>query len=197
MDPGQDGQATGTAEGLRLSLGSGGVRFDGWIHLDGDPQWIPDVCMDLRARLPFADGAASYLHSEDFIGQLSLAEAEAFFAECARVLRPGGVFRLLTPDLALLAGMYVARDHRLRDLWESGVGIPLRTRTLGEVVNLAMTFASQKFFYDEETLRVLLEPAGFDVSRVAWNESRHAALRGLDLRRPDNAISLYLECTRR
>ena len=181
---------------MKISLGCGGVRFEGWTHIDGDPQWMPDICMDLRERLPFEDGSADYMHSEDFLGQLSLEEAGRFFAECHRVLKPGGVLRLLTPDLALLARMYVEQDMRLRELWETGVGIPLRTRTLGEVVNLAITFANQKFFYDEPTLRVLLEPLGFSLQRVAYNESVHPPLRGLDLRRPDNAISMYLEATR-
>jgi predicted SAM-dependent methyltransferase len=181
---------------MKISLGSGGVRFDGWIHIDGDPQWQPDVCMDLREPLPFDDGTADFMQSEDFIGQLTLEEAEAFFRECHRVLKSGGVLRLLTPDLQRLLSMYVAGDLRLRDLWEREVGIPLRTRTLGEVVNLAMTFAGHRFFYDEATLRAVMEPLGFALARVGCNESAYPALRGLDLRTPDNAISMYFDCVK-
>jgi hypothetical protein len=32
---------------------------------------------------------------------------------------------------------------------------------------------------------------------VAYNESAWPELRGLDLRSPDNAISLYLDCVKR
>jgi hypothetical protein len=28
----------------------------------------------------------------------------------------------------------------------------------------------------------------------AYGESRHPAMRGIDLRKPDEAISMYLEC---
>jgi len=182
---------------MKISLGSGGVRFDGWTHVDADPQWQPDVCMDLRDPLPFNDGAADFMQSEDFIGQLSLAEAEAFFAECHRVLKPGGVLRLLTPDLHRLLTMYIEGDLRLRELWEREVGLPLRTRTLGEIVNCAMTFAGHKFFYDEETLRAVMQPIGFELQRVVCQASAHEELRDLDLRNPDNAISMYFDCTRR
>jgi len=182
---------------MKISLGSGGVRFDGWIHVDADPQWQPDVCMDLRDPLPFDDASADFMQSEDFLGQLTLDEAEAFFRECHRVLKPGGVLRLLTPDLHLLLGYYMDGDLRLRDLWEGEVGIPLKLRTLGEVVNLAMTFSGHKFFYDEQTLRALMEPLGFALARVSYNESEYPALRGLDLRNPDNAISMYFDCRRR
>ena len=181
---------------MKISLGSGGVRFDGWTHVDADPQWQPDVCMDLRDPLPFADASADFMQSEDFIGQLTLAEADAFFRECHRVLKPSGVLRLLTPDLRLLLSLYINGDLRLRDLWEREVGIPLKTRTLGEVVNLAMTFAGHRFVYDEDTLRALMEPIGFSLRRVGFNSSDHPELRGLDLRRPDNAISMYFDCTR-
>lgn len=181
---------------MKISLGSGGVRFDGWTHIDGDRQWQPDVCMDLREPLPFADASADFMQSEDFLGQLGLDEAEAFFRECQRVLKPGGVMRLLTPDLRLLLTMYVDGNLRLRDLWEREVGIPLKTRTLGEVVNHAITFAGQKFFYDEETLRSLMEPVGFTVARVSYQHSAYPPLRGLDQRSPDNAISMYFDCVR-
>jgi hypothetical protein len=35
------------------------------------------------------------------------------------------------------------------------------------------------------------------VRRVSYNESDYPELRGLDLRSPDNAISLYLDCMKR
>lgn len=181
---------------MKVSLGSGGVRFDGWTHLDADPACHPDMLVDLSGPLPFEDGTVDFLQSEDFIGQLDFAQAKRFCAECHRVLKPGGALRLLTPDLELLARMYLAKDYRLRDLWEREVGIPLVTRTLGELVHCALTFAQQRSFFDETTLRALLEPAGFEVYRVAYQQSAFPALQGLDLRSPDNAISLYLDCVK-
>lgn len=181
---------------MKLSLGAGGVRLPGWIHVDFDASCRPDVRADLSEPLPFADACADFLHSEDFIGQLSFTQARAFLQECYRVLKPGGVLRLLTPDLAQLVRAYVNRDQGLKALWDREVGIPLETGTLGELVHAALTFADQNSFYDEETLRSLLEPAGFAVERVACNESRYPELRGLDYRTPDNAISLYLDCVK-
>ncbi|MGY6555849.1 MAG: class I SAM-dependent methyltransferase [Wenzhouxiangella sp.] len=181
---------------MKLSLGAGGVRLPGWIHVDFDAGCRPDVRVDLSAPLPFADACADFLHSEDFIGQLSFAQARLFLQECYRVLKPGGVLRLLTPDLEQLVRAYVQRDLGLKNLWDREVGIPLETGTLGELVHAALSFADQKSFYDEETLRSLLEPAGFQVERVACNQSRYPTLCGLDYRTPDNAISLYLDCVK-
>lgn len=181
---------------MKLSLGSGAVRLSGWTHVDSDERCQPDVCADLSGPLPFPDACASHLHSEDFIGQLTFSEAASFVQECFRILKPGGVLRLLTPDLDQLVRMYLARDARLKQLWEREVGIPLQVGTLGELVHTALTFADQQSFYDEETLRVLLESAGFEVERVSFNQSRFPDLQGLDVRSPDTAISLYLDCVR-
>lgn len=182
---------------MKISLGSGGVRFPGWTHVDADPQWQPEVLADLSGPLPFPDASADFMQSEDFLHQLSFVQAEAFFRECHRVLQPGGVMRLLTPDLEILVRMYQQRDPRLIELWEREVGIPLLTRTHGELLHTALTFADQKSFFDEQTLRAVAEPIGFDVRRVAYNESAHTELRGLDQRSPDNAISMYFDLTRR
>lgn len=181
---------------MKISLGSGGVRFDGWMHLDADPTCHPDRVVDLSGPLPFEDGTVDFLQSEDFIGQLDFAEAKNLCAECYRVLRPGGALRLLTPDLEVLVRMYLAKDYRLKELWEREVGIPLVTGTLGELVHCALTFAQQRSFFDEVTLRALLEPAGFEVYKVAYQQSEFPELRGLDLRSPENAISLYLDCVK-
>lgn len=181
---------------MKLSLGAGGVRLAGWTHVDFDPGCRPDLCADLSGPLPFVDGCADFLHSEDFIGQLSFAQARFFLQECHRLLKPGGVLRLLTPDLEQLVRAYMHRDLGLKQLWDREVGIPLETGTLGELVHAALTFANQKSFFDEETLRRLLEPIGFKVERVHYNRSRYPELCGLDLRTPQNAISLYLDCVR-
>ncbi|KFN41430.1 class I SAM-dependent methyltransferase [Arenimonas oryziterrae] len=180
---------------IKISFGSGGVVLPGWIHVDLNPHCRPDVVADATRPLPFPDAVADFLHSEDFLDQLSLVEGENFIAECRRILKPGGAMRLLTPDLRRLVDLYVRGAPELLTLWEEGVGIPLRTRTLGEVLNEGMRQCGHRFVYDEQTLRALLEPRGFRVTAVACNQSAWPELRGLDLRLPDTALSMYFECT--
>lgn len=179
---------------MKISLGSGGVRLAGWIHIDFDACCRPDIRADLRADLPFETACADFLHSEDFIGQLTFSQARHFLTECHRILKPGGVLRILTPDLEKLVSLYQKRDQHLKDLWDQEVGIPLVVGTMGELVHAALTFAEQNSFFDEETLRALLEPIGFTVHRREFGQSPFPELRNIDLRTPDNAISLYLDC---
>ena len=89
----------GTVTGkTKINLGSGHWKLPGWINVDIDTQSLPQVCANLAAGLPFSDGVADLMHSEDFIDQLELDGARSFLGECHRILKPGGVIRILTPD---------------------------------------------------------------------------------------------------
>lgn len=182
---------------VRINLGSGHFKLKGWVNVDLDLPSRPDVCADLSGGLPFQSGVARFMHTEDFLDQLTLEQARKFLAECHRILIPGGVLRVLTPDLGKMARMYLDDPDRLRELWREFVGIPLVADTAGEVFNLGMRFAGHAFLYDTETFTRVLADSGFEARRVAYSESDMPGLRGLDLRSPDNAISMYFDCYRK
>jgi len=181
---------------LKINLGSGHWKFEGWVNVDIDHGSKPDVVADLAADLPFADGVARLMHSEDFIDQLELDQAAAFLRECHRILAPGGVFRVLTPDMQKLAHLYLHEPHRLKTLWKSFVGVPLSLDTPGEIFNIGMRFAGHKLLYDAETYQALAAKCGFDAHRMEYQHSDEPELRGLDLRSPTNAVSMYFDCYR-
>lgn len=182
--------------GVNINLGSGHYKLDGWINVDLDAASRPDVLADLSAPLPFRDGVAALVHTEDFIDQLDLDKAGAFLRECHRVLQPGGVLRVLTPDLRQVAQLYLEDPGRLLALWNRFVGLPLALETAGEVLNQATRMSGRQFLFDLETLAVLARRCGFDPRPAAFNESDEPALRGIDLRSPDTALSCYVDCYR-
>jgi len=184
------------AEHVKINLGSGHWKLDGWVNVDLDFASRPDVCANLAAGLPFRSGLAELMHSEDFLDQLDLEHARLFLLECHRILEPGGVIRILVPDLELMARLYLDDPERLKALWNEHVGIPLLTGTAGEVFNLGMRFAGHAFMYDGETFARLLADCGFRARRQAFNQSEIPELRGLDLRGPENSVSMHFDCYR-
>jgi len=179
---------------VMINFGSGHWKLKGWVNVDFDLGSRPDVCADLSAGLPFRDRCANFMHSEDFIDQLDLAQARCFLQECHRILKPGGVMRVLTPDVEQLARMYLHQPEALKSLWRDHVGVPLRYGTAAEILNLGMRFAGHTFLYDAETFAQLAADCGFHARRVSFQASELPQLRGHDLRSPDNAISLYHDC---
>ncbi len=179
---------------IRINLGSGHFKLAGWVNVDLDRGSSPEVIADLAGALPFLSGAANFMHTEDFIDQLTLSQAAAFLRECHRILKPGGVIRVLTPDVEQLANLYLNDPEQLKSLWRANVELDLELGTAAEILNLGMRFAGHTFLYDAETFAALAVDCGFGVEQVRFGESRFADLQGLDLRSPDNAISLYHDC---
>ncbi|MEM9703666.1 MAG: class I SAM-dependent methyltransferase, partial [Planctomycetota bacterium] len=54
---------------------------------------------DLRDPLPFEDGAYDFVYHSHVLEHFRPADVPAFLSECRRVLRPGGVLRVVVPDL--------------------------------------------------------------------------------------------------
>ncbi len=98
---------------LKLDLGSGYVKPDGFIGLDDltgaeaqfpDEQRAPDVFLDLNSdELPFAEDSCSEVRASHF---LEHSELDHIFEEAFRVLREGGTFFFVVPYANSAQGMF-------------------------------------------------------------------------------------------
>ena len=82
---------------VKVHVGCGSHRIDGWVNLDIAPTRAADLRADAAGALPFRSGFIDFIHCEDFVEHLDVAAARRFFDEAYRILRPGGVLRVLTP----------------------------------------------------------------------------------------------------
>ena len=179
---------------LKLNCGSGVCPLPGWTNIDIAAGPGVDVIADLGAGIPYPDASVDFIHSEDFLSCLpTIEQVRCFLSEARRVLRPGGCMRLLVPSLDRLVEAWRERPDWLVAQWQRGVGLPLDPPSAGHLVNLALKL-NPGFFFDRATLQGLVETAGFVLREVDFNHSPHAALRGLDDRRPEQSVSVYYEC---
>ena len=169
-----------------LHVGAGPKRLDGWLNCD---LIAGDVYLDLERPLPLPDGCLAYAFGEHVLGALSESGGQALLGELRRVLRPGGVLRIATPDLVKLIALY--RDENeaasLSDyaaLLDTQTGRPhLRAC---QVFNDLVRSWGIRWTYDEEDLTAKLREAGFGaVRRREPGESLHPALRGLERHEPE------------
>lgn len=179
---------------MKLSIGAGARRIPGFLCVDIDPAFKPDIVADIGRPLDLPDASVECLFCEEVISQIPPAACLGFFRECRRVLKADGVVRILTPDLERFARAYLERPDWLRAIWHKHVGLPLLCDTAAEVLNLGLRGVGP-FVYDRPTLRCLAEQAGMRLHESAFNQSLHPSLCGLDMRGPDETLTMYLELT--
>jgi predicted SAM-dependent methyltransferase len=91
----------------RLHLGCGDRFHPAWINLDLHPQHPSVRAHDVTAPLPFADLSIDAVYHAHLLEHLPRADALPFLRECLRVLRPGGILRVVVPDLEQIARLYL------------------------------------------------------------------------------------------
>lgn len=165
----------------KLHLGAGPFRLTGWLNSD---LISADVFVDVTRRLPFPDGSFAYVFAEHLIEHVTERQGTELLREAHRILRPGGVLRLTTPDLRKVIAIYedrnpvVARDDYARFL-DAETG--RRHERACQIFNDYMRLWGHRYVYDEEDLTAKLRAAGFEqVLRVEPGASEHEALRGLE-----------------
>ncbi len=182
------GEAAGNVEhgttSKMLNVGCGDVKYPGWLNVDIIP--TADVVVDVTQGLPWADATFERIYNEHFIEHLTVEQGLAFLRECHRVLTPGGVLRMATPDLDFLV-QRAAGDWRDQD-WLSWPQFGF-IQTRAEMMNISFRWWGHQYLYDEEELGRRLVEAGFKVwRRVPWGESGYPALRGLETRKDSNLV---------
>lgn len=86
---------------IKLNLGSGDVRFDGFTNVD-----LYDNTADIQAdiaELPFNDNSVDEIRAFQVIEHVPYWKSEQILKEMYRVLTPGGTARLETPDIDVIA----------------------------------------------------------------------------------------------
>lgn len=162
--------------------------------MDIDPALKPDIVADITQPLPWPDASVDCLFCEEVLSQIAPQACVGFLRECVRILRPGGVVRVLTPDLARFAKAYLEQPDWLVAIWNKHVGIPLFTGTAAEVFNVGMRGVGP-FVYDHATVQRLADQAGMRLHRSSFNKSLHPAMCGIDMRTAEETLTMYLELT--
>lgn len=170
----------------KLHLGCGANILDGWLNVDlvktysFPPEMqeiIPSIfIMDATKTFPFPDNKFEYVYCEDFLEHFEQKDGLSIFAECFRVLKPGGVWRLSTPNLDWIL------EH-----------LDFRTR---EKIDFGHWNWGHKLIYSEIYARSCLEAVGFSVKKCKFRESEHDVFVDIDSREDQEYLNLILEATK-
>ena len=124
------------------------------------------------------------------IEHLTWDEARTCIEEMFRVLEPGGLCRVCTPDLEVIARAYLERDPRMLEVHRRhGYTAP----TWSHLPNNYLRMWGHRFVFDLDALGTLLAGAGFEeIERTGFNHSRHELLDGTDSHDPEELDALVV-----
>jgi SAM-dependent methyltransferase len=184
------------------------------------------VVHDLRKGIPLGDESADVVYHSHVLEHVDRDAVPGFLAEIRRVLKPGGVHRVVVPDLERYARRYLAsleqglsdseahvrHDSRVsemlhqmvrREAFGTSAQRPLRRRVENLVLGDARKRGeSHMWMWDRVNLPQALMDAGFhDAQIVDWQSSRFAGWNAMALDRDAaggeyKLGSLYVEATR-
>lgn len=168
----------------RVHIGCGTSRIDGWLNIDRSPP--ADLVWDVRRGLPLPTATAQYVFTAHFLEHLDPdVEAPALLGEIRRVLRVGGVLRIVVPDAHSWLEAYCGADDTFWDEATRQTGNDWgradrirRVLTYMGVPPRQPSIAQHRVGYDHPYLEQALVSAGFGaIRRCGFDGSPHAELR--------------------
>jgi len=83
---------------LKINLGCGNRKLDGYINIDIDRSVKPDLVHDLQRSIPYPDEFVDHVRAYDFLEHIPIGKTIHVVDEIWRVLKVGGTFEHFTPS---------------------------------------------------------------------------------------------------
>ena len=95
------------AKYLNLGCGNRYVESAAWLNVDFAVRHPGVLAIDLRKKLPFGENSFDLVYHSHVLEHFTCAEAKRLLDECYRVLKPGGIIRIVVPDLENIVREYL------------------------------------------------------------------------------------------
>ena len=98
-----------------LNLGCGRRYHSAWTNLDLESNDPEVVSHDVTKGIPFEASSFDAVYHSHVLEHLNPEEGKQLIQECYRVLSPGGVLRVVVPDLERIARLYLENHQQAWD----------------------------------------------------------------------------------
>ena len=176
---------------LSVQYGCGHHAPDGWLNFDSSPslrfERLPVIGSlytknaarfpanvlygDIVRGLPITPGTVDRLYASHILEHLAYEDAIRALRNSFCILKIGGVFRLIVPDLAVRARRYIQRqdtaDPRAAEDFMNSTLLGERTRPAGLMRRVSVLFggSQHRWMWDEAAMTNALTQAGFRAIR--------------------------------
>ena len=98
-----------------LNLGCGASYHRSWINIDFVSTGPGVMAHNLLSGIPFPDHSFDAVYHSHVLEHFSREDAQFFITECHRVLKPGGILRVVVPDLEGIVKCYLKKLEECLD----------------------------------------------------------------------------------
>ena len=178
---------------LYVQFGCGLCAPQGWRNFDASPRLRIEKCPgiqylirpplfpinceygDIVKGLPLAPGSCDVLYSSHVLEHLSLADLRVALKNAYTLLKPGGIFRSVVPDLEVAAKKYLASgaaDRASVFLKTTSLGKVKRERSCVGLLREMIGNSVHLWMWDYVGLEAELREAGFvDIRRASFGDT--------------------------
>ena len=167
-----------------LQIGCQNHPMKGWLNADINPMHDEVILMDATKRFPLPDNTFDTVFSEHMIEHIGFPEGQFMVNECYRIMKPGAVIRLSTPDIKFLIELYREPKTEIQQQY-----IDFSKRYFGDnrpmidtiVINNFFRDWGHQFIHDFKTLEYILKQAGFkNIIQCEVYKSEHSVFQNLE-----------------
>ncbi|HNZ27375.1 MAG TPA: methyltransferase domain-containing protein [Spirochaetota bacterium] len=205
-----------------VNYGCGLTAPKEWINFDSSPtlriQRIPVLGFLLKKRLnaifpknvkygdivkglPLDNDSCDGIFCSHVLEHLSYEDFLTALKNTYKILKPGGIFRLVMPDLSVLINSYIdnkknrASDSSVKFIKSLGMGLEKRDRGIKSIFVSALGNAKHLWLWDKESAICQLEKTGFTNIRVCeYNDSEDDMFKLVEeKKRFENSIALEMK----
>uniref|UniRef100_A0A6C0LXG7 Methyltransferase type 11 domain-containing protein n=1 Tax=viral metagenome TaxID=1070528 RepID=A0A6C0LXG7_9ZZZZ len=195
---------------MKIHLGCGRTHLEGWLNLDWDKCGNEKtIIADLRKPLNFSNNVVDFIFSEHVIEHFTEIQGYNILKEAYRILKKGGVFRVICPDLELYLKVYQnwndsTQNKNIKQLFNTKEQW-LNYAMIGEsnwrgpnllCKNTNYNSDGHKFIYTTEDIKRKSKKIGFSKFNICkYRDSRYDELKNLDSHGEEN-LQLIIELTK-
>lgn len=199
---------------IKLHLGCGNVVVDGWINVDYslgarlskiptfryfnkklklfNVEWQENIFLhDLTKKLPWKDNSVDYIYCSHTLEHFTKDNGRYLLSEIYRVLKRGGLARIIVPDLGIIIDRFNKKEIMAEDLVNCLEVFEQETKTtskIKKIFNKLYQFP-HRCMYTEDRLIHIMSEIKFLVTPKKYLESNIESIEEIETEeRTKNAI---------
>jgi len=146
-----------------LNVGCGPNLDDRFINMDY--QWRPgmDLCWDITKGIPLQSSSIKGIYTEHCLEHITFEQTQVVLAEFYRMLKSGGIVRIIVPDAELYIDLYT-RSKRGESVSFPYVTDKEKNDGFSPIMSVNRVFRGHEhlYAYDFDCLSLMLRQTGFE-----------------------------------